>query len=484
MQDWLLARAEISPQKAAINGLTYAEMAQRAQAMAAYLSSKGVGRGDHLAALLANNPTYAIFIHALRLLGAVVVPLNLRLTTDEISWQVQSAHCKYLLRDESTETVAAGIDLGDCRLLSVDQDTEASAGLHRLADADIDLDAPCAIIHSSGTSGRPKGVVLTYDNFFYSAMASAYRLGHQPDDIWLCVLPLYHVGGLSIILRSVLYGITVDLHEHFDLDVINWALDTKSITLISLVPTMLHRLLDSRSSWPESLRLILLGGAAASPELLARCREIGLPVATTYGLTEAASQVATMLPGDVYRKPGSVGKPLLFTNLRVVDQDGEAIAPGKYGEIIVSGPTIMQGYYNDTEATTKALHDGELHTGDIGYVDDEGDLFVVQRRTDLIVSGGENVYPAEVERVLRQHSAVQEAAVVGIPDDEWGQIVAAAIVLKPETKLTTDELVSFCRTKLAGYKTPRRALFVDQLPQTASGKIHRGAVVNLFQDAS
>ncbi len=186
---------------------------------------------------------------------------------------------------------------------------------------------PLAIIHTSGTSGQPKGAVLTYGNFFYSAMASAYRLGHQPNDRWLCVLPLYHVGGLSILMRAVLYGITVDLHQRFDLDAVNAALDTEPITMISLVPTMLYRLLESRTHWPESLRLILLGGAGASPELIERCRALNLPVATTYGLTEAASQVATALPEDVYRKPGSVGKPLLFTKLRIVNSENETVEP-------------------------------------------------------------------------------------------------------------------------------------------------------------
>lgn len=493
MQDWLIAQAKVSPEKEAINGLDYSEYSWHTLKTAGYLAGEGVQHGDRVAILLANDHVYAIVIHALRLLGAVAVPLNVRLTSDELSWQIDNTQCAYLLCARTTAGLADMLSIGGCQMVSVDHDTsfpcifrDANAhGLDHidsLADGNVDLDKVFAIIHTSGTSGQPKGVVLTYGNIFYSAMASAYRLGHQPDDRWLCVLPLYHVGGLSIILRAVLYGITVDLHPRFDLDAINHALDTQPITLISLVPTMLYRLLESRTHWPVSLRLILLGGAAASPELLARCQAIGLPLATTYGLTEVASQVATMLPEDVTRKLGSVGKPLLFMNVKIVDEQGEAAVSGEYGEVVVSGPTVMQGYYNNPTATTKTLRNSDLYTGDIGYLDNDGDLFIMQRRSDLIVSGGENVYPAEVEGVMRGHPAVKAAAVVGIPDAEWGHLVAAALVLNEESAITEDSLTDFCRERLAGYKLPRRVLLVDALPQTASGKIQRSAVVDLFAD--
>ena len=486
MQDWLRARAQATPDKVALvmgdRWLTFENLYQQAIIRADSMRSANIPiHSGARVALMADSFLRTLFtLHALIQIGAVIVPINTRLTAHEIEFQVQQAQCDFLLYNElEFSDTARSFDLPGIKVLSF---AEAVHSDHMVSQPlrSVNLDDPLAIIHTSGTSGRPKGAVLTAGNFFYSAMASAYHLGHAPDDRWLCVLPLYHVGGLSILIRGILHGVTVDLLPRFDMDAVNHALDTLPITHVSLVPTMLHRLFESRSTWPESLKMILLGGAAASPELLAHAREAGVPVATTYGLTEACSQVATLLPEDVLRKPDSVGKPLMFTTVRVVDVEGAPTVPGEYGEIVVSGPTVMQGYYDNPEETSRTLRDGELHTGDIGYLDEDGDLFVVQRRSDLIVSGGENVYPAEVEQVLRQHPAVLEACVVGADDAEWGQQVAAVVVLKPEIQIDAAALIVFCRERLAGYKLPRRVLFVDALPQTASGKIQRAAVKDLF----
>jgi O-succinylbenzoic acid--CoA ligase len=331
--------------------------------------------------------------------------------------------------------------------------------------------------------------MLTYGNHLWSAVGSAFRLGTDPQDRWLLCMPLYHVGGMAIVLRCCLYGTTVILQERFDPVAVNQALDTQGVTLVSLVPTMLHRLLEARGErpLPATLRCILVGGAAAPPSLLEKCLALGWPLATTYGLTEAASQVATATPAQVRRKPGTAGKPLMFTQVRIVGEDGEELPPGEIGEIVVSGPTVMRGYYSAQRsaggAQRAAVSDQRsvighpLHTGDLGYLDEEGDLWVVQRRADLIVTGGENVYPAEVEGVLLAHPGVEEACVVGIADPEWGQRVAAAVVVRPGARLTEEELIAFCRQRLAGYKQPRLLRFVKGLPRTASGKVDRAAVV-------
>ena len=345
----------------------------------------------------------------------------------------------------------------------------------------LTIDNCQAIVFTSGTSGKPKGAMVTFANHFWSATASAYRLGVSPDDRWLSVLPLYHVGGLAVLFRSCLYGTAVILHNRFHLPTINASLDNDHPTLISLVPTMLRRLLNSRDNWPPSLRLILLGGAASPPDLIKRANQLPITnstlhpplVAPTYGLTEAASQVATMPPKEAAQKPGCVGKPLMFTTVKIVGEDGENLPPNKIGEIIVTGPTVMDGYYQKSGFCQKPDF---LATGDLGYLDDDGDLWIVQRRTDLIVTGGENVYPSEVEEVLRGQTAVYAACVVGIPSEEWGQTVAAMVQLHPDATATEAELITFCRQRLAGYKLPRCIHFVDTLPQTASGKIARKAV--------
>jgi len=287
-------------------------------------------------------------------------------------------------------------------------------------------------------------------------------------------MPLYHVGGLSMLMRGAVFGGPVRLQPRFDAGAVSDALDGGDIAGLSLVPTMLSRLLAYRCGRPVSagLRVVLLGGAAIPPELLRRALAAGYPVCATYGLTEATSQVATSAP----TQPGAADlppmRPLRGIELRIVDA-GRDLPQGAAGEIAVHGPTVMQGYLNDAEATHRALRDGWLLTGDIGYLSADGGLHVLDRRDDLVVSGGENVYPAEVEAVLLEHPAVTEAAVTGVPDTDLGARVVAWVTTRPGAQVDAAALESFCRARLAGYKLPRDFRFVDTLPRTAGGKLQR-----------
>lgn len=490
MHEWLAARVKASPNALALmigtSQWTYAELGLLVNGVCGHLQKAGVTQGQFVGVLMPNTLVYTCLVHALARLGGVLVPLNTRLTPAELEWQIKHTGCDLVL---VTEDLAAKLSVTDCKWLVVNETWLERSMPYALPQASFAMHHLQAVVFTSGTSGQPKGAMLTFANHFYSALASAYKLGVQPHDLWLSCLPLYHVGGMAVLWRSCLYGTAVDLHPTFDLEAINHSLDTKPITLISLVPTMLRRLLDTRQSWPESLRLVLLGGAAAAPDLVTRAQAAGVPVATTYGLTEAASQVATMLPEEVWRKPGSVGKALLFTDIKIVDDHGRELPPHQHGEIIVSGPTVMAGYFSHEQALEMGDGNQSHATGDIGYLDDEGDLWLVQRRSDLIVSGGENVYPAEVEAVLKQHPAVADACVVGLPDPAWGQVVTAMIALKagqggaptPNANVTPDDLTQFCRERLAGYKIPRRIYLVSQLPQTASGKIAKQQVAEAMQ---
>lgn len=490
--DWLAARARATPEAPALvmgeRQWDYRELDSMVARYCRGLVRRGVQPRQHVAALLPNGVDYVCLIHALARLGAVLVPLNTRLTAAELHWQLEQSDCTLVIHDEAhAPAVAACNGSVGCAAVDVaalwEADAHADPGEVAPPPGHFALDAPQAIVFTSGSTGRPKGAVITFANHFWSATASAYRLGLSPADRWLSCLPLYHVGGLAVVFRSCLYGTAIVLHPRFELDAFSRSLDRDGITLTSVVPTMLHRLLRHREgqAWPDSLRHILLGGAAATDELLAAARASGAPVATTYGLTEAASQVATMRPADVLRKPGSVGKPLMFSHVRIVDRDGNALPPGERGEIVVAGPTVMAGYYKNPEATAATLRNGELYTGDIGYLDAAGDLWLVQRRSELIISGGENVYPAEVEAVLRQHPAVAAACVVGLPDAEWGESVAALIEPVPGATVTAAELVEHCRARLARYKHPRTIRFADALPQTASGKIERRTVIDMLR---
>ena len=454
--------------------------------MACRLATLGLEPGDRLATLLPNGLEAAVVPHAVSRLGLVLVPLNVRLAPGELAWQLADCGARWLLAAPPTLELArqAVERVAGCRLIAtepldpgvpaLDELPEAAAPLRRA----LDLGQVHTVVYTSGTTGRPKGALLTYGNHWWSALGSAMNLGALPGDSWLICLPLFHVGGLSILFRSAISGFAALVHERFDPAAVNRAIDEEGVTLLSVVSTMLRRMLEVRGErpYPATLRCVLLGGGPAPRPLLEACARLGLPVVQTYGLTETASQVATLAPEDALRKLGSAGKPLYPNRVRIVTEEGEEARPGEVGEILVRGPIVTPGYLNRPEATSAALRDGWLRTGDLGYLDEEGYLYVVDRREDLVVSGGENVYPAEVEAALLAHPAVAEAVVVGVPDPEWGQRVVAAVRLVAGATVSAGELQAWCRQRLAGYKVPKEIRIVAELPRNATGKLLRRAV--------
>ncbi len=480
MQNWLSAQAMARPNGIALiadgQAWTFRALNEQARRVANWLHAEGIRKGNLIAVLLPNCAEAIFLIHAAAKIGAVLVPLNTRQTAAELRFPLQITAAKVLIAHPETQTTAN--QLSDVvRVLNI-----VTAYPDLVDEADTELDGLQAIIFTSGTTGQPKGATLTFGNQWYGAWASAARIGSLPEDRWLCPLPLYHVGGLALVMRCCLYGIAVVLERGASVEGLTASIEKNAVTLVSLVPTMLYRMLadDRPVAALQRLRLVLLGGAAASADLIERCAALNIHVAPTYGLSEACSQVATMLPEDSLRKPGSVGKPLLFSQIEILNEQGQPQPSGEYGEVVITGQTVMQGYYNQPKATAKTIRNGKLYTGDIGYLDADGDLYLVQRRSDLIVSGGENIYPAEVETTLLKHPAIAAVCVVGIPSLEWGQQVAAAIVLKPNITATDGELRTFCREWLAGYKIPKTFKFVSELPQNATGKIQRRAVIDLF----
>jgi O-succinylbenzoic acid--CoA ligase len=372
-----------------------------------------------------------VLLHALMKLGAVALPLSPQLTEAE--------------RSAVLAAERPAVDLNDAAEL-----TQTEADLPLLGEHDMD-DLQCRIL-TSGSAGEPRPVSLTYGNFLFSAVGSAFNLGVDPRDRWLCCLPLSHVAGLSIILRSVIYGTTAVLLDGYETEQVATTLVSGDISVVSLVPTQLIRLLEAGADLSRP-RALLIGGGPVPEKALHEALDRGATVVQTYGMTETCSQVTTLAPEDAARKVGSAGRPLLTTHVRIED-----------GEILVQGPTVSR------EALDS---DGWLHTGDLGRIDEEGFLYVTGRSSEVIVTGGENVMPAEVEAVLISHPAVADAAVVGRPDPEWQEAVWALVVLNGETEASEEELRSHCSESLAGFKVPKRVDFVSGLPRTASGKLVR-----------
>jgi O-succinylbenzoic acid--CoA ligase len=491
--DWLRQRAAISPDRLALTAedaqLTYAQLDARVDIAVQRLQAESVRPGDLVALLAGNSAAYAIAVHAIARAGAVLLPLNTRLAAAELAWQLKDATAHRLLHDELHRGTAITLraESSPLHLVPLDDlttETSPSPGKERGAGGEVSLAALHSVLYTSGTSGRPKGAMLTYGNHLWSATASALNLGLQPDDRWLACLPLFHVGGLSILLRSVIYGTAAIVHPGFDAARVNAVIDNEGVTIVSVVANMLQRLLDERGDrpYPSSLRCVLLGGGPAPEPLLRRSAAIRVPVVQTYGLTETASQIATLAPEDALRKLGSAGKPLFGSELRVASEDGTDCPSGVAGEIVVRGPTVTPGYLNHPDETAAAIRDGWLHTGDAGRLDAEGYLYVLDRRDDLIVSGGENVYPAEIEAVLQSHPDVLEAGVYAVDDERWGKTPAAAVVLRPGASFDAAALIAHCRERLAAYKSPSRIDFTDALPRNAAGKLLRrelrGLVIN------
>lgn len=469
--DWLAHRADVLPNTVALiddaGEHSYAELHGRVDRVAVGLQVRGVRPHDRVALLAWNAPEVVELAHATIRIGATLVPLNARLTVEELAFQLRDADISLLVCDcalESTATEAARA-AGVGPPVTFPLGSEGTLGTYNRRTAND----PLCIMYTSGTTGTPKGVVLTYGNIFASAAASAFNLGVLPGDRWLACLPLFHIGGLSIVFRSVLYGTGVVLHHAFDEHELARSLRTQRVTHVSVVATMLQRLLDvDPEPCPPGLRVVLVGGGPVPPALLERASRLGYPVVQTYGLTETASQVATLAPADARSRIGSAGKPLVTTQLRI------DAPPGEPGEILVAGPVVTPGYFRRPEATHAAIREGWLHTGDIGRLDDDGYLYMLDRRDDLIVTGGENVYPAEVEAALLRHPSIREAAVVGLSDERWGQIVAAALV--GDRTSSPEQLRAFLLQHLAAYKVPTRIEWFDTLPTTASGKVQRRMV--------
>ncbi len=468
--DWLHHQAQVKGEYPALvtpeGRWTFRELDADVAHLAGILSRFGIKRQDRVAYRLPANADQVRLVHALTRIGAVLVPLNTRLSPRELTPIIDNADPALILG--ASDDHFAWIHPMR-RVASMDSLRQGPVG-EPVADQALNFEDLHALVYTSGTTGPPKGVELSLGAQWWSAVGFALNAGLFPDDVWLHMMPLFHVGGLTILFRSVIHGSAVVLEPRFDAARARHLMDTESVTLMSVVPTMVHRLLELPDEAPPTLRLALLGGAPAAPVLIQAAHERGYPVVPTYGMTETCSQIVTLSRDEVAHRTSTSGHPNLPTRVRIVHDDREA-EPGQTGEIWVQGPTLARGYWRNPDATQAAFEDGWLRTGDVGFLSQDGYLTVTGRLKDLIIRGGENISPSDVEAELLRVPGVQDCAVFGVESAEWGQEVAAAVVA--EDVLDQESLRNLLSKRLASYKIPSIYYRVAQIPRNASGKVLR-----------
>jgi fatty-acyl-CoA synthase len=503
LSDLIERNAAFAPAKAAIHfegeTLSYAAFAARiAQTARALQAELGVVSSDRVAILSLNRPDYLVLLYACARLGAILVPINWRLATAEQLFILSDAGAKVLVLEQAFAAILPGLKqpLPDAGIVGLDFTPPHGRSFDALLEharggghlQPADLSCPLLIVYTSGTTGRPKGAVLRQDALLWNGVMSQHMHGLTSDDHVLTVLPFFHVGGLNIQTTPALHhGATVTIHSRFTPDETLVAFERDRPTLTVLVPAIIQAVTD-HPGWASAdlsaLKAISTGSTIVPPHLIARFVARGVPVLQVYGSTETCPvAIYTRLGGDLSRE-GSTGLAGLCCEAAVIDDAGRELPPNMSGEIAVRGPNVFIEYWGNPQATREALHDGWYRTGDIGLRDADGYFWVHDRKKNLIISGGENIYPAEVERVLLEHPDVSECGVIGRPDPRWDEVPVAYVVRRAGCAVEAESLKAHVLTQLARFKVPRDIVFVDDLPRTALGKVQHFMLRRLYEPES
>jgi len=467
---------------------TYKELQQRVHTLAAQLAKLGIERGDRVALLAPNHISYLDLLFACGKLGAIFVPLNWRLAWSELAAILQDCTPKIVFVHRELQTLSAQIGAtGDCLLLEAGGDAYNSMLLQN-ADTIPPLDRnlqqpsdPLAIIYTGGTTGRPKGVILSHSSIYNNAINTALTWSLTMHDVTPTYLPMFHTGGLNALSVPVLLvGGTVIIARQFDAKNVIALLNRENCTIALMVPTMYHMLIESpdfaQTDFP-TMHTFLSGGAPCPKSVYKAFANKGLAFKEGYGATETGPNNFYIDPRESVLKPGSVGKPMLLNEVRIVGDEGRDCGDGEVGELLLAGSHLFKGYWNQPETTEQAMKGGWFHTGDLAKRDADGYYYIVGRKKDMIITGGENVYPLEVEQLIASHTAVRDVAVVGLPDDKWGEIVAALVVLHDDAALSAADIQRYCADRIGKYKIPKKVLFATELPVTSVGKLDKKAMV-------
>ena len=501
LADWIDRQAAFAPAKTALvcggRQYGYRDFAHEIARTASALAAAGVGRGDRVVHLGYNSAEQLALLFACARLGALFSPLSWRLAPPEHRAMLTDCEPRVLVVAEPfLEATAAIVDAGTDRRVAIGTPPAGwlayerflALGEERPCRREGDAASPVLLCYTSGSTGRPKGVVLTQDALFHNAVNSAHMHDLTSHDVVLTTLPLFHVGGLNIQTLPALHcGATVVLHPRFEPPRVIEALESDGITLTVLVPAQLE-LLAREPGWREAklptLRAISTGSTIIGEAFVRKDLQRGIPLLQVYGATETCPIAAYQRIDDAPSHPGSIGKPALHCDLRIVDDTGHDVAPGTTGEFLVRGGNVMSGYWNKPRESAEALEGGWYHTGDVGHADTDGWLYVDGRRRDVIITGGENVYPAEIENVLVECPEIVEVAVVGRADERWGEAVVAIVVLARDAELSREAICALLDGRVARYKHPRDVVFADALPRTALGKVKREELKRLARRES
>ena len=493
--DLLGERARVTPDKLALievrsgRRFTYRDLNRRASALSGvWLKQCGLGRGDRVGILSENRVEYVDAFFAAGKTGVVLVPLNSRLSVEELGVTVKDAALRSVFYSAAHGEAAGrlrqilAVDDWTC-IDNVDLESASDPGA-----ADCDPEDLWCLLYTSGTTGRPKGVMLPHRMILWNGFNTVASWQLRDDDVAPIFTPMCHAGGLSVLLTPIFtIGGTIVLHERFDAATVLRAAQSERATILFGVPTTFKMLLDApefEAADLTSVRWCISGGAPLPRYLIDAYRRRGLVFKQGYGLTEAGVNCFAMTSEDAERKPGSIGRPMLFAQTRLANETGEPAATGETGEVWLRGQHVAKGFWNQPEATAMAIdRDGWLHTGDLAHCDADGFYYIDGRLKDMFISGGLNVYPAEIESLLLQHPAVAEAAVFGIPDETWGEVGVAAVVPSPGAKPRWEEIVAFLAPKMARYKLPKSLYLVAALPRTDYGKVLKQELRKQYRDS-
>lgn len=467
-----------------VRAITYGELNRRVNQLANGLLSAGVRRGDAVALSVGNRVEHLEILFATAKIGALAIPLDVKWKALEIASVVAALEPGFIVLQQDCiaefDKAKTLKDLSSVRSISLSADLSYSGLLNGRRpdepDVHVDEDDPFAVLLTSGTTGFPKGCLTTQRTFVFHCMNNAIEKGLGAHDTAILSSPIYFNAGRSFTLGIIYFGGTMILHERFDAEEVLKTIEREKVTYVGAVPTMCERMLhvlESRKYDTSSLRCLAITGGKVHPAVLEALKENITPnIYRTYASTDSG-QMAISKPADMNAKPNAAGRPVWCVDLRIVDDHNNPVEVGSVGEIICQSPLASHGYYKNPEATNLSFRDGWFYTGDLGYFDEEGFLFVVGRKKDMVKSGGISIYPLEIESVIYSHPAILEAAVIGVPDPQWGEAVKAVVVIKAGTELRGEDLLGFCKERLSAYKVPKSVEFRSSLPHTEVGKVNK-----------